>query len=194
MSNKDVASLDSRQSSLDGVDQNHFLSAPLWSDDPIATSRPAPPSASSMFVVNFASPSAAPVRRSALGERRMPQGRDDEERLTADIIELARQYAATAVTRSRPCCGALGGRSDGDAPADVETQGKLTFGVGPLDGGRSCSSTYRGRLNKGVHILPDAAIIRLNSKELRLRIVVCRRHTTNSNVLLDLSVECLACV
>src|SRR5438552_1909027 len=25
-------------------------------------------------------------------QRKMPQGRDDEERLTADIIELARQY------------------------------------------------------------------------------------------------------
>src|SRR5262245_41284420 len=48
-----------------------------------------------MFVVCLASPSVAPVRR--LGQhrwtqRKMPQGRDDEERLTADIIELARQY------------------------------------------------------------------------------------------------------
>ena len=25
-------------------------------------------------------------------QRKMPQGRDDEERLTADIVELARQY------------------------------------------------------------------------------------------------------
>src|SRR2546423_12945847 len=40
-----------------------------------------------------------PERRAcaALGQhrstqRKMPQGRDDEERLTADIIELARQY------------------------------------------------------------------------------------------------------
>jgi len=48
-----------------------------------------------MFDVNCACPSAVPVR--ALGQhrstqRRIPRGRDDEDRLTADIIELARQY------------------------------------------------------------------------------------------------------
>ena len=38
------------------------------------------------------SPSVAPVRRSGSIARKVPRGRDDEQRLTADIIELARQY------------------------------------------------------------------------------------------------------
>jgi len=40
------------------------------------------------------SPSVVPVRRSGSIARRnaRPRGRDDEQRLTADIIELARQY------------------------------------------------------------------------------------------------------
>ena len=40
------------------------------------------------------SPSAAPVRRRAARstQRKVPRGRDDEERLTADTIALARQY------------------------------------------------------------------------------------------------------
>ena len=39
-------------------------------------------------------PSAAPVRRSGSTstQRKVPRGREDEERLTSDIIELARQY------------------------------------------------------------------------------------------------------
>ena len=40
-------------------------------------------------------PSVAPARRSASIARRsarVPRGRDDEERLSADIVELARQY------------------------------------------------------------------------------------------------------
>ena len=40
------------------------------------------------------SPSVVPVRRSGnirSTQRKVPRGRDDEERLTADIIELARQ-------------------------------------------------------------------------------------------------------
>ena len=40
------------------------------------------------------SPSAVPVRRSGNStQRKAPRERDDEERLTADLIELARQYA-----------------------------------------------------------------------------------------------------
>jgi len=44
--------------------------------------------------VTFKSPSAVPARRSdsIARQRKVPTGRDDEERLTADIIELARQY------------------------------------------------------------------------------------------------------
>jgi putative transposase len=41
------------------------------------------------------SPSVAPVRRSgsiARHNARIPRGREDEKRLTAEIIELARQY------------------------------------------------------------------------------------------------------
>ena len=40
------------------------------------------------------SPSVAPVRRSGsiVDATKVPRGRDDEQRLTADIIELARQY------------------------------------------------------------------------------------------------------
>ena len=34
----------------------------------------------------------------------MPQGRDDEERLTADIIELPDDMAAMATARSQLCC------------------------------------------------------------------------------------------
>jgi transposase InsO family protein len=48
-----------------------------------------------MFVVFLASPSVAPVWRSGSTARRNARrrgARDDEERLTADIIELARQY------------------------------------------------------------------------------------------------------
>ena len=48
-----------------------------------------------MFDVSFTSPSAAPVWRSDSISRRNARrrrGDDDEERLTADIIELARQY------------------------------------------------------------------------------------------------------
>ena len=39
------------------------------------------------------SPSVALVRRSACStQRKVPRGREDAERLTADVIELARQY------------------------------------------------------------------------------------------------------
>ena len=37
-------------------------------------------------------------------QRRIPTGPDDEERLTADIVELARHMAAMAIGRSRSCC------------------------------------------------------------------------------------------
>jgi putative transposase len=33
-------------------------------------------------------------------QRKVPRGRDDEERLTADIIELARQYGRYGMARS----------------------------------------------------------------------------------------------
>ncbi len=48
----------------------------------------------SMFGASCRSPSAAPVRRSASIARPSadPQGHEDEARLTADIVELARQY------------------------------------------------------------------------------------------------------
>ena len=47
--------------------------------------------------MNFTSPSVAAC--AALGQhrstqRKKPQGRDDDERLTADILELARQYSS----------------------------------------------------------------------------------------------------
>ena len=48
-----------------------------------------------MCNVSFTYPSAALVRRSASTartQRKVPEGRDDEERLTADIVALARQY------------------------------------------------------------------------------------------------------
>jgi putative transposase len=52
--------------------------------------------ASSMSDGSCPSPSAAPARRSGSpvrrGARRRARGRDDEERLTADIVELARRY------------------------------------------------------------------------------------------------------
>ena len=53
-------------------------------------------SASSTSDTSFRSPSAASAERSASTarptQRELPRGRDDEERLTADIIELARRY------------------------------------------------------------------------------------------------------
>src|SRR3712207_518802 len=56
--------------------------------------------ASSTSATSSGSPSAVPARRSALGsgapkrstQRKLPRGRDDEEQLTADIVELARRY------------------------------------------------------------------------------------------------------
>jgi hypothetical protein len=48
-----------------------------------------------MFDGDCTSPSVALVRRSASISRRepqAPQGRDDTERFTADLIELARKY------------------------------------------------------------------------------------------------------
>src|SRR4051812_36179395 len=44
-------------------------------------------------------------------QRKIPQGRDDEARLTADIVELVRQYAATAIARSPSCCAGPAGWS-----------------------------------------------------------------------------------
>ena len=44
----------------------------------------------------------------------MPRGRDDEERLTADIIELARQYGRYGY-RKRCHRSAIGPSDDGDA-------------------------------------------------------------------------------
>jgi putative transposase len=37
-------------------------------------------------------------------QRKVPRGREDEERLTADIIELPGNTAATAIARSPGCC------------------------------------------------------------------------------------------
>ena len=52
-------------------------------------------------------------------QRKIPQGRDDEERLTADIIELARQYGrygyrkiAALLRRSRLARQRQAGRAD----------------------------------------------------------------------------------
>jgi hypothetical protein len=48
-----------------------------------------------MFENICTSPSARPVRRSASiapTQRKVPRGPEDEERLTADIIALARRY------------------------------------------------------------------------------------------------------
>ena len=47
-------------------------------------------------------------------QRKVPRGRDDEERLTADIIELARQYGRYGYRKS---ChrSAIGPSDDGDA-------------------------------------------------------------------------------
>src|SRR3712207_2381927 len=38
-------------------------------------------------------------------QRKLPRGRDDEERLTADIIELARQYGRYGYRKVASCCG-----------------------------------------------------------------------------------------
>jgi hypothetical protein len=38
-------------------------------------------------------------------QRKVPRGRDDEERLTADIIELARQYGRYGYGKIAGCCG-----------------------------------------------------------------------------------------
>jgi len=42
------------------------------------------------------------ARTASLAQRKTPHGRDDEQRLTADIVELARKYGRhTATARSR---------------------------------------------------------------------------------------------
>jgi transposase-like protein len=43
-------------------------------------------------------------------QRKIPRTPDDEAALTADIIELARQYGRTGIAGLRRCCGAPGGR------------------------------------------------------------------------------------
>ena len=43
-------------------------------------------------------------------QRKKPQGRPDEEALTADIIALAHATAAMAIAGSRRCCGPPAGR------------------------------------------------------------------------------------
>ena len=47
-------------------------------------------------------------------QRKAPRGHEDEEQLTADLIELARQYGRygyrkMAIARSRPCCATRAG-------------------------------------------------------------------------------------
>jgi transposase InsO family protein len=56
-------------------------------------------------------------------QRKAPRGRDDEERLTADIIELARQYGRYGYRKVTACCGCglAGERQAGGA--DLEARG-----------------------------------------------------------------------
>jgi len=52
-------------------------------------------------------------------QRKAPKGRADDAALTADIVELATQYAATAIAGSRRCCGRPAGRLRPERPNHV---------------------------------------------------------------------------
>jgi putative transposase len=57
-------------------------------------------------------PSVAPVRRSGQHrstQRKVPRGREDEERFTADIIELARQYGRYGYRKVPSSCARRAG-------------------------------------------------------------------------------------
>jgi len=43
-------------------------------------------------------------------QRNIPRGREDEERLTADIIELARQYGRYGYRKIANCCARRAGQ------------------------------------------------------------------------------------
>jgi len=47
----------------------------------------------------------ATLRQYRSTQRKVPRGRDDEERLTADIVELARQYGRYGYRMMQLCCG-----------------------------------------------------------------------------------------
>jgi hypothetical protein len=56
-------------------------------------------------------------------QRKVPRGREDEARLTADVIELAWKMAATAIARSQACCARRAGRSTTSGRADLAARG-----------------------------------------------------------------------
>ena len=97
-------------------------------------------------------------------QRRMPQGRDDEERLTADIIELARQYGRYGYrSRSFAASRRLAGQRQAGG-ADLAARGP----EGPQEAAQTRSPVVDGRLvrplaYRSVPKMPESLIIRPNA-------------------------------
>jgi hypothetical protein len=66
-----------------------------------------------MFAANLTSErrACATLGQHRSTQRKVPQGRDDEERLIADIVELASQYGRYGHRRLQLCCGMRAGSS-----------------------------------------------------------------------------------